>query len=181
MLFFYFVTCGLQSFANQSIFLIFIYLAILGWLSIYYTVYLHAVYTAKCVSVCHKYIQLQSATKIRRSRLRRAYTDAASETLTPSTAAGQVLATSAVVPPVSITVRVPHINELPSLFSFLELSFFFYFSSSFIIWFSYFLRTHRTTKLHLDLDPSPLTYTFFFFLLKKKIAIPFSFFIVKEK
>ena len=54
-------------------------------------------------------IQLQSATKIRRSRFRRAYTDAASETLTPGSstaAAGQVLATSAVVPPVSITVRV---------------------------------------------------------------------------
>lgn len=58
--------------------------------------------------VCNKCIQLQSATKIRRSRFRRAYTDAASETLTPSTVAGQVLATTA-VPPVSITVRVPHI------------------------------------------------------------------------
>jgi len=71
-----------------------------------------------CVCVCLLsmcvYIQLQSATKIRRSRFRRAYTDAASETLTPGSstaAAGQVLATSAVVPPVSITVRVllfPH-------------------------------------------------------------------------
>ncbi|KAK4021921.1 hypothetical protein OUZ56_007409 [Daphnia magna] len=58
-----------------------------------------------CCLICNR--KLQSATKIRRSRFRRAYTDAASETLTPGStaAAGQVLATSAVVPPVSITVR----------------------------------------------------------------------------
>ncbi|XP_046436986.1 small conductance calcium-activated potassium channel protein 2-like isoform X4 [Daphnia pulex] len=65
--------------------------------------------TLRINGAIRQFRQLQSATKIRRSRFRRAYTDAASETLTPGSstaAAGQVLA-SAVVPPVSITLRKP--------------------------------------------------------------------------
>ncbi|XP_032781784.2 small conductance calcium-activated potassium channel protein isoform X3 [Daphnia magna] len=65
--------------------------------------------TLRINGAIRQFRQLQSATKIRRSRFQRAYTDAASETLTPGStaAAGQVLATSAVVPPVSITLRKP--------------------------------------------------------------------------
>lgn len=97
--------------------------------------------------VCNKYIQLQSATKIRRSRFRRAYTDAASETLTPSTAAGQVLATSAVVPPVSITVRVPHINELcpPPII--------FFFPTSFASFYTVAFR-----EIHVSATPEKLSF-----------------------
>lgn len=64
-------------------------------------------------------VQLQSATKIRRSRFRRAYTDAASETLTPHHgAAVAVASTSAAVPPVSITVRLGSLSLSPKIRSF---------------------------------------------------------------
>ena len=52
-------------------------------------------------------LQLQSATKLRRNRFQRAYTDAASETLNPAASASSTATTSILQLP-AITVRLPY-------------------------------------------------------------------------
>ena len=100
-----------------------------GPLSFYRCPILTYVYVCVCIVMyrwpivvfCLCDVQLQSATKIRRSRFRRAYTDAASETLTPHHgAAVAVASTSAAVPPVSITVRLGSLS-LPKSVAFFAL------------------------------------------------------------
>jgi hypothetical protein len=60
-------------------------------------------------------LQLQSATKLRRNRFQRAYTDAASETLNPAASASATATTSTLQLP-AITVRLPPATHPPTHF-----------------------------------------------------------------